>query len=89
MKEDVKKAQNMIVIDSDRHLLSIIPLECLKKPEEAVANSTSSSSEGPWMVDDMVTVKCEDGYLVDHNMPDQQVLCTATGWEGRDCNKGT
>ncbi|MPC94596.1 hypothetical protein E2C01_089773 [Portunus trituberculatus] len=39
------------------------------------------------MVNSMVTVTCEDNYLVDRNMIDQQVLCTLKGWDSRDCHK--
>lgn len=33
-------------------------------------------------------VECKDGYLVDHNMPKQEVFCTVTGWNGTECKKG-
>ncbi|XP_050726509.1 complement factor H-like [Eriocheir sinensis] len=60
--------------------------QCLNNPYDTVANSKSKSNAGPWMVDSKVTVECMDGYLVD-NTHEQQVVCTVTGWKGKECKK--
>ncbi|XP_063889540.1 complement factor H-like isoform X1 [Scylla paramamosain] len=61
---------------------------CMIPPNEDITNSLTPDSDGPWMVNALVTVTCEDSYLVAHNKRDQEVLCTSTGWDSLECQRG-